>query len=447
MQARQSPEANELNDRIGVLIAQHHAIGAEIVACLAELHELDGWQGEGYRSLAHWLSIRGSYTMTEAKQYEMVATRLETMQPIVADAAVGKHSVGVMAMAARIATPETIDTIMQILRDATPSQAARVFAKYRDCKGENGGCEPEPEVDYWKKHWRDDLGRERWNLALDGPTSALLEQAWEAARAAGERGVDPLDLEQRRRLNANEIASRLAQTMVDAANGAGMTTGGGERYCVQISTDLATLARLLGYAFDPLTPVGLGSHAFIPATRKRLTDAELSAILCDSTLQLLVHHDGIPLWLGQEVRTATRHQRRALMFRAGVKGCEFPGCTQTRFVDAHHVRWVSSCGPTDIDNLVLLCGYHHRQIHDKTCAITSADGQRFTFWRGERCLGTTVRGDSTGGRPPDAATLPVVDGVPAPPPWMGPRTPTSTGGGERLSDFGLSVYLERLLAA
>jgi len=104
MQARQSPEANELNDRIGVLIAQHHAIGAEIVACLAELHELDGWQGEGYRSLAHWLSIRGSYTMTEAKQYEMVATRLETMQPIVADAAVGKHSVGVMAMAARIAT-------------------------------------------------------------------------------------------------------------------------------------------------------------------------------------------------------------------------------------------------------------------------------------------------------------------------------------------------------
>ena len=99
-----------------------------------------------------------------------------------------------------------------------------------------------------------------------------------------------------------------------------MRAPGDERFCVQVSVDLVTLATILGLDFDPIQPVGLGSHAFMPATGKVLSDEELDAILCDSKLQLLVHHDGVPLWLGPEVRTASRHQRRALRFRAGVTG-------------------------------------------------------------------------------------------------------------------------------
>jgi hypothetical protein len=350
-------------------------------------------------------------------------------------------------MAARVATPENEEKVRQAVLDATPAQAARIFAKYRDCKAKNGGTEPDPEVDYWRKRWRDGLGRERWDLALDGPTSALLDQAWEAIRAAGETALDPTDLEERRRLDANEIARWLAQVLVDAANAKGMTTGGGERYCVQVSVDLAMLARVLGYDFDPGKPVGLGQHCFLPATGHRLTDAELARIMCDASVQLLVHHNGVPLWLGTEVRTATRHQRRALMFRAGVKGCEFPGCTQTRFVDAHHVRWYGKLGPTDLDNLMLLCSHHHKQIHDNGWTITTNGGQQFTFWRGERCLGTTVRGDSTGGRPPDLAGLPLIEQLPDPPPSFGRDTPCSTGGGEPLTSYALSVFVEHLLAA
>ncbi len=266
-------------------------------------------------------------------------------------------------------------------------------------------------------------------------------------RAAGEKDVDPTDAEQRRRLNASEIARRMAQVVLDAANASGMRAPGDENFCVQVSVDLVTLAKILGLDFDPMRPVGLGSHAFIPATGERLSDDELDAILCGSKLQLLVHHDGVPLWLGHEVRTASRHQRRALRFRAGVTGCEFPGCTQTRFVDAHHVWWHSRGGPTDLDNLVLLCSHHHTLIHEKTCAITTDGDQRFTFWRGQRCLGTTTRGDSTGGRPPDIVELPTIDSLPSPPPEFGRDTPRCTGGGEPLSTYGLSVFIDHLLAA
>ena len=441
----QCQRADQLNDRLGVLIAQHHAIGAEIVEMIAELDEIEGWQGDGYRSQSHWLSVRGSYTMSEASRFARAAARLEHVRSIHADARDGRCSVGVLAMAARVATSENEATVRKIVRDATPSQAARIFAKYRECESRNGDPKPDPDVDYWRKRWRDGLGRERWEMALDGPTSALMEEAWQAARAAGERDLDPTDLEQRRRLTANEIATRMAQLIVDAANRAGMTTGG-DRLCVQVSADLETLARVLGFDFDPTKPVGLGGHCFIPSTGHRLDDGELAGILCESSVQLLVHHNGVPLWLGNEVRSATRHQRRALVFRAGVKGCEFPGCTQTRFVDAHHVRWFTDHGATDLDNLALLCSYHHKQIHEKACSITTAGDQAFTFWRGSRCLGTTTRGDSTG-RPPDLAALPLIEQLPDPPPRFGSATPCSTGGGERLTNFGLSVFVEHLLAA
>ena len=170
--------------------------------------------------------------------------------------------------------------------------------------------------------------------------------------------------------------------------------------------------------------------------------------MCDASVQLLITHKGAPLWLGAEVRTANRHQRRALRFRSGGPGgCEFPGCTQVRFVDAHHVQWASNEGPTDLDNLVLLCTYHHKQIHDNGWTISTDGDQFFTFWEGSRCLGTTSRGDEPGGRPPDLARLPGIEQPPEAPDWITPDTPRSGGGGERLSRWALGAYLDHLLAA
>jgi hypothetical protein len=62
--------------------------------------------------------------------------------------------------------------------------------------------------------------------------------------------------------------------------------------------------------------------------------------------------------LGYEKRIATKHQTYALIARD--RGCTFPGCEKTpKWCQRHHiVEWFRG-GRTDVDNLTLVCGYHH----------------------------------------------------------------------------------------
>lgn len=104
-----------------------------------------------------------------------------------------------------------------------------------------------------------------------------------------------------------------------------------------------------------------------------LPKAEVARLACISDLHGLVFSkDGEPLWLGTRVRLATDAQWRALITRDG--GCVGCGADPAR-CEAHHVRWVRNGGPTDIDNLVLVCSHHHHLIHDKRWKVgRKADG-------------------------------------------------------------------------
>jgi hypothetical protein len=73
--------------------------------------------------------------------------------------------------------------------------------------------------------------------------------------------------------------------------------------------------------------------------------------------------------------------RRALKRRDG--GCRFPGCPDTRFVDAHHIEHWADGGETRLDNLVLLCRHHHRLLHEGGYRIERCDDElRFLDARG-----------------------------------------------------------------
>jgi len=84
---------------------------------------------------------------------------------------------------------------------------------------------------------------------------------------------------------------------------------------------------------------------------------------CDSRLQPVLEDDtGIAVGIGRTARTIPPWLARQLRHRDG--GCRFPGCERTRFVHSHHlVHWAHG-GPTNLENLVTLCPYHHRLIHE-----------------------------------------------------------------------------------
>jgi Domain of unknown function (DUF222)/HNH endonuclease len=81
---------------------------------------------------------------------------------------------------------------------------------------------------------------------------------------------------------------------------------------------------------------------------------------CELFTTVFDRHGAI-LCAGRTERLANRAQRRALAARDG--GCSFPGCTRPpAWCQAHHVIAWTDGGPTDINNLTLLCGFHHREF-------------------------------------------------------------------------------------
>ncbi|MGW9339920.1 HNH endonuclease, partial [Streptomyces albidoflavus] len=93
-----------------------------------------------------------------------------------------------------------------------------------------------------------------------------------------------------------------------------------------------------------------------------LSIATARRIACDCHLTPIVMDDGVPLNLGRTSRTVSKKQRRALIARD--HGCAFPGCgAPPAHCEGHHIKHWADGGPTDLDNLVLLCRYHHQLLH------------------------------------------------------------------------------------
>src|SRR5207253_3506519 len=73
--------------------------------------------------------------------------------------------------------------------------------------------------------------------------------------------------------------------------------------------------------------------------------------------------NGHPLSVGRKRRTIPPKLRKALEARDNGT-CQWPGCTNTHHLDAHHQRHWAHGGHTNLDNLILLCWHHHRLLHE-----------------------------------------------------------------------------------
>ena len=478
----------ELDDRIGVLSAQIHALDAELVGVLAEFDDAGGWQGRGWRSFAHYLSVRTNFAPRDAERLVSIAARVDEMPSLIAAARGGQVSMGVLASAARVVTPENEERVLDVVRACTPRQAQRVLAAYRSLRpttndntpdSGDGAVADDLELDHWWRNWIDDHGRYRIDGALDKLTGELLEQARRAVIAEMERtgthphadephaAGEPADTAEPahtaeaadageaagvgvsgRGVSAVESIAAMASTVLDHASNAGVGDRGGERFAVQVVCDIAALAEALGIDLDPNRLVGLGSRAYLPRTGAHLSNTELSRVLCDGVLQMLIDHDGQPLWLGTEKRLFNRHQRRALRHRAGGQAaCEFPGCPTTRFVETHHIASVAEEGGlTDLDNGVLLCSFHHHELHRKRWQIVR-NGSQLTFYDRTRCLGSSGPPGPQPGPHADVTVLPLQTHPPEPPPDIGADSCRCHGGGEHLTAYALDELLHHLLTA
>jgi hypothetical protein len=115
-----------------------------------------------------------------------------------------------------------------------------------------------------------------------------------------------------------------------------------------------------------------GGGGIEPETARKLAcDTDLLGAILDT-------HRGV-LALGRTRRLVTRTLRRALMIRDRGR-CQFTGCHQTRHLKAHHLIHWADGGPTDLDNLILLCQFHHTAVHEGQMAIRRSQERSWEFW-------------------------------------------------------------------
>jgi hypothetical protein len=128
-----------------------------------------------------------------------------------------------------------------------------------------------------------------------------------------------------------------------AAESGSASSSTADRYQLVLHVDEAALHGGAGRADAPLETV------------KRLA--------CDSSFVVVTEDErGTPLGVSPKQRVVSTPLRRALLARD--RCCAFPGCQRKKFVQAHHVEhWIEG-GETTLRNLVLLCSYHHRLLHE-----------------------------------------------------------------------------------
>jgi hypothetical protein len=105
---------------------------------------------------------------------------------------------------------------------------------------------------------------------------------------------------------------------------------------------------------------------------------------CDcSAVGIVENDDGEPLSIGRKSRSIPPALQRALRARDG--GCRFPGCGRARFTEGHHVVHWADGGETKLANLVTLCRFHHRLVHEGGFGLHTVDDgpehERFVFTR------------------------------------------------------------------
>lgn len=188
-----------------------------------------------------------------------------------------------------------------------------------------------------------------------------------ALNAARLRGTDPTAPEQDR--NGSAEPSAAADPRVHDRSGSVEPPSP-----TATTTPSVPLARLAGHA-RTTAPAGAG-----------LPGAVVERLACSCHVRVVIHGaDGGVLDLGRTRRLASDKQVQALLQRQGGR-CAHPGCRRRHKLHAHHVIFWQHGGLTDLDNLVLLCDYHHAAVHRGEFSIRGWGKGRFSYTRHGRAL-------------------------------------------------------------
>ena len=209
---------------------------------------------------------------------------------------------------------------------------------------------------------------------IDGILDAVGGAALKAAidSLAGRLGPDD------ERTPAQRRADSLVELAQHAMDEGRLPRRNGVRPHITMTTTLEGLRNEVG------VPPAEVEHAMPVSTRT------LERIACDATISRILLSDSVVTDVGRATRVVSGPTRRALGARD--RGCRWPGCgRQVGWTHAHHLEFWGRGGKTKLSNLVLLCYFHHRLVHEGGWQVLKV-GRELRFLPPEHVIARRARG-------------------------------------------------------
>jgi hypothetical protein len=359
----------ELIDQITELAGHLNAAQARWLSLIAEFDRREAWAEWGVKSCAHWLNWKCGLDLGAAREKLRVAHALEQLPRVAAAMAAGALSYSKVRAMTRVADTASEEYFLNVALHGTANHVEKLVRAFRRSKeSQELTREAQQQASRSLSWFHDEDGSLVIKARLPAEAGAVFLKALEAA----ENALPPPDVSAATSLEP--VQSRIARR----ADALGLMAegflasdqqplAGGDRQQIVVHVDAATLRH--DHAGRCELEEGPGMAA---ETARRLA--------CDASLVVLVENEqGEPLNVGRKTRTIPPALRRALYSRD--RGCRFPGCTHTRFMDGHHVQHWAQGGETKLSNLVSLCRFHHRLLHEGRVVVRVLDDGAFRFVR------------------------------------------------------------------
>jgi hypothetical protein len=316
----------------------------ELLEAIAECSRYETWRADGCRDFNQWVAAQIQASTWTARRWANAAMALPEL-PGVAEALIeGSLSIDKVLELSRFATPESEDRLISWARRVTPATIRRkADVANAPTRSEVVESHRDRHLDYW---WTDD-GRRLW-LEGSWPSEQGAVIAKSLDRMAG-RLPDIVDDEDEPPSLEVSLGMRRADALVALASHRIAEDADADRATVVVHVDAETLGADHGGAEIE------GGGVVGAKTARRLA--------CDGRIEFAFHDCfGRTVGVDRAARTASPWLVRQLRHRD--RGCTFPGCDARWFLHAHHIwHWIRG-GPTDLDNLVLVCTFHHKLLHE-----------------------------------------------------------------------------------
>lgn len=260
-------------------------------------------------------------------------------------------------------------------RSTDPDRLLRLAREVRDAIDEEGVTVREELLRSRRSLRRIDTrdGMKRLIWDYDPETAGIVDEIYDRAtspRRGGPRFVDAETLERSERIAKDP---RTTEQLASDAFAEVLRQGAAADPGVLVKAGAPSVRVIVS---DHALTAGVG-HGVIEGSGEAVGLATVARLACAGGFQTVtVDRHGKVLDLGREQRLYSTTQRTALAVRDG--GCLWPDCDRPpSWCEAHHIDAWRDGGRTDIDRGVLLCRYHHLQLHNGGWRIHLRSGR---YW-------------------------------------------------------------------